>query len=169
MTIFNSVYKSFTPPIQWYIPQMTANTQDWFTATCSTQLNSWFQPRRAFYESQDSEDLAFHSNSIGSWNWAWSEIQMPDTIIVTNLKIRARNADSIGNLRPMQAFTLKGSNDWSTWTEIYSASWLSWSIWEIKEWDITGQNTAYTYLKLEIQASSSYVAFDCWNVAWTVS
>lgn len=157
-----------TPSI-WYIPQMTANTQDGFTATSSTLLNSWFQPRMAFYESQGSENIAFHSNSVGSWNRAWSEIQMPNSIIVSKLKIWARKNVNDYDLRPISAFNLLGSNDWSNWTNIYSESWLSWTVWEVKEWDITGQNTAYSYLKLEIQATNTYVAFDCWNVAWTVS
>lgn len=168
----NMVEKQIRPATSiWYIPQMTANTQDGFTATSSTLLNSWFQPRMAFYESQGSETIPFHSNSVGSLNRAWSEIQMPNSIIVSKLKIWARKNVNDYDLRPISAFNLLGSNDWSNWTNIYSESWLwsSWTVWEVKEWDITGQNTAYTYLKLEIQANRQYVAFDCWNVAWTVS
>lgn len=164
----NGVEKQVRPDtIENYIPQMTANTQDWFTATSSTQLGSSFQPRDAFYVSEEwGTSYPFHSNSIGAWNRAWSEIQMPNSIIVSKLTIWARKNEDTYNLWEIRAFNLLWSNDWSTWTNIYSESWLwsSWTIWEVKSWDITGQTTAYQYLKLEVQANRQYVAFDFWNI-----
>lgn len=153
-----------------YVPQMTANTQDWYTATCSTQLSSDFYAWMAFYVSTQWSSYSFHSNAIWSWNRWWSQIQLPKWIIVNKIEIWARKNESSSNLRPIGAFSLKWSNDWSTWTEIKAVSWLwsSWSIWSVQSWNITGQTTAYTYLKLEVQAYSSYVAFDYWNIDWVV-
>lgn len=154
-----------------YVPQMTANTQDWYTATSSTQLSD-VQPWMAFYVSTQwgSPTYGFHSNAIWSWNRWWSQIQLPKWIIVNKIEIWARRNESSTNLRPIGAFSLKWSNDWSTWTEIKAVSWLwsSWSIWSVQSWNITGQTTAYTYLKLEVQAYSTYVAFDYWNIDWVV-
>lgn len=164
----NGVEKQVRPGItENYIPQMTANTQDGFTATSSSQLSSWFQPRYAFYVSEEwGIDYSFHSNNIGAWNRAWSEIQMPNSIIVSKLTIWARKNVNSYDLWEIRAFNLLWSNDGSTWTNIYSESWLwsSWTVWEVKSWDITGQTTAYQYLKLEVQANRQYVAFDFWNV-----
>ena len=155
-----------------YVPQMTANTQDWFTATCSSQLNSSFQPRNAFFVSEEwGTNYCFHSNGIGAWNRAWSEIEMPNSIVVSKVTIWARKNEASVNLWEIRAFNLLGSNDGSNRTNIHSESWLwsSWTIWEVKEWNITWQTAAYTYLKLEVQANRSYVAFDFWNISGRVS
>lgn len=163
----NGVEKQVRPDttINNYIPQMTANTQDGFTATSSWQYR--WDPRYAFYVSTEwGTDYPFHSPSIGAWNRAWSGIQMPNSIIVSKLTIWARKNVSTYDLWEIRAFNLLWSNNWSTWTNIYSESWLwsSWTVWEVKSWNITGQTTAYKYLKLEVQANRQYVAFDFRNI-----
>lgn len=154
-----------------YVPQMTVNTQDGYTATSSTQIWGDAQAWCAFFVStQWGTDYPFHSPSIWAGNWAWSEIQLPEWIVVNNIEIWARKNESTSNLRPIAAFSLKWSNDWNTWTELKTVSWLwnSWSIWSVQNWDIEWQTTAYTYLKLEVQAKNSYVAFDYWNINWVL-
>ena len=148
------------------IPQMTQSPQDWFIATCSTQLSSGFAWWNAFFVStQWWTNYCFHSNQIGAWNWWWSMIQLPRKAKPTHLEIGARKNETSNNLRPIRAFELQGSNDWTNFTTIFSQSWLwnSRSIGSVKSWDFTNNNS-YLYFRLRVQANSSYVAFDYWNI-----
>ena len=82
-----------------YVPQMTADTQDWYTATCSTQLSSNFSAWDAFFVStQWWTDHCFHSSNIWSWNRWWSQIQLPKWIIVNKIEIWARKNESSTNV-----------------------------------------------------------------------
>ena len=172
MYIWNQKVRPTNISVENYVPQMTANTQDWFTATCSTQINSSFQPRHAFFVSTEwGTNHEFHSSNIWSWNRAWSEIELPEAITVNKVTIWARkNVDSY-NVREIRAFNLLGSNDGNTWTNIHSESWLwsDWNVGTVLDWNITWQTDSYTYLKLEIQANRQYVSFDFWNISWTIA
>ena len=160
MPIFNTEYKSYKPPVL-PIPSMTANTQDWYTASASS-LYSWWQPYGAF-----NSGGSFHSAYIGNASWAYSQIQMPWTAIVTKLTVTSR-ADDQNNPQYPASLYLQWSNDWSNWTNIWSTitPWFT-AINQTKSWDITGETTGYSYLRLNLQAGSSwYVAIKNWNMEW---
>ena len=156
-----------------YFPEMNSNTQDGFTATAST-LYSGYYPYYAFYNytGTTTPERVFHSTQINAWNTAYSMIQCPNSIQPTKIKIASRVADSRVNQRPIRAFTLQGSNDWTNFTDIITQTWLQDSRWSyitsnVLEWSITN-SSKYTYFKLVVTANSNYVAFNYWNIDWII-
>ena len=151
------------------IPQMTQNSQDWYIATESTQLSSDFQPWYAFYKSIQWQSYdpnpCFHSPSIWSWNRAWSMIELPRKSKPNKILIGARRNETSANLRPIGAFELQWSNDWTNFTTIFSKSWLwnTWSIWSDQQRTFENNNS-YKYFRLRVQAYQQYVSFDYWNL-----
>lgn len=157
-----------------YFPEMNSNTQDGFTATSSSLLNSTYIPYFAFlnrtWSPQAQPDKVFHSSSIWSWVVAWSQIQCPQKIQPTKIRIASRKADISGNQRPIRAFTLKWSNDWTNYTSILTQTGLQNSRWSyttsnVLERDIPTSD-AYQYLRLEVTSNGNYVAFNYWNIDW---
>ena len=146
------------------IPQMLSTTQDGFTASTNSQHSAGTQPsgRGAFFVStQGGTNHCRHSMQIGAGNRAYSQIQLPKKSIAKHLEIGARKNETSGNLRPIRAFTLQGSNDGTNFTTIKSVDNLgnSWSIGSIQRRDLDN-STSYLYYRLNVQANSSYVAFD---------
>lgn len=166
----NGVEKQVRPisvQVNDYIPVMDSNSQDWFTASGSNTLWGTDEAWLAFHPSVEwGTDYTWHSPSIWNKQWVYTQIHMPDSIIVNWITIWARKNWSwwSQNARPIYWFKLEWSNDWTNRTEIHSETALSWTRWEVKDWTITGQTTAYTWLKLNVQSTNRYVAFDFWNV-----
>lgn len=159
-----------------YFPEMNSNTQDGFTATSSSLLNNTYYPYFAFFNWQGgtaaTTDKVFHSSSIWSWAVAWSQIQCPVKVQPTKIRIASREVSQSVNQRPIRAFTLKGSNDWTNYTSILTQTGLQNSRWSyttsnVLERDIPTSD-AYQYLRLEVTANSSYVAFNYWNIDWII-
>ena len=150
------------------IPQMTSASQDWFIASTDSQHQAWTAPSwfwAFFVSTQWWTNYCWHSLQIWAWNRAYSQIELPISSAATYLEIWARKNESSNNLRPIRAFELLWSNDWTTFTSIFSQSnlWSSWSIWSVKHWTFTNTKR-YKYYRLRMQAHQQYEAIDYWNI-----
>ena len=162
-------YNPWPTAVTNYIPQMVSNSQNGYIATSSEQFES--RPAYdAFYVETVSwsNEKQFHSTKIYAGNTARSQIQCPDNITVTKIKIASRKADTSINQRPIRAFTLQWSNDWTNFTDLLTQTNLASTRWNYstsneQERTVT-TNTAYQYYKLVVTANGDYVAFNYWNI-----
>lgn len=150
------------------IPQMTSASQDWFIASTNSQHSAWTSPTwwgAFFVSTQWGTNHCWHSQQIWAWSRAYSQIKLPKKSVARHLEIWARKNETATNLRPIRAFTLQGSNDWTNFTTIKSVDGLgsSWSIGSIKTRDLDN-STSYLYYRLNVQAHQQYVAFDYWQI-----
>jgi hypothetical protein len=172
---FDSTRSDYWIVYEIIFPQMSSDSEWWYTATSSSLLNSSYHPYFAFYNwtwSMITNDPVFHSSKILAWNTAYSMIQCPNSIQPTKIKIASRVADNQTNQRPIRAFTLQWSNDWTNFTDIITQTWLQNSRWSystsnVLEWDIAN-SSRYTYFKLIVTANDNYVAFNYWNIDWNI-
>lgn len=154
--------------IQWevnnYIPTLTSTSSDWFVCSSSSLLTSNFHAWDCFDNNTGTE---LHSSNIGNWNWGYSQIEMPEWIIVTKLWVQSKTSSS-SNIQLPKAFYLQWSNDWSNWTNIGSQVNNPFTAYyQTYELTITWETTAYKYLKLNLQAWGTwYFAISAWNVDW---
>jgi len=157
------IYKGWgTPtPVSDYFPTMTANTQDWFTASSSATLGN----APAYYAFETAHD--FHSSSIWNLNWAWSEIVLPSPFAVNEITACSRAYDNYNPQLPAQ-FVLEGTNDGDYYVTLLTVSAPFSAANQEKTWSVSN-TTPYNRYRLRLQAWSSwYVAIRNWNIDWVV-
>ncbi len=148
-------------PVSDYIPTMTSNTQDWFSATSSTTLGN----TPAYYAFETAYD--FHSTSIGSWGRAWSEIRLAAPVAVNELTVCSRAYDSNIPQLPAQ-IVLEGTRDGGSYDTLLTVSSPFSSAAQVETWTVNN-TTPYQRYRLRLQAwGSGYVAIRNWNIDWVV-
>ena len=135
------------------IPVLTSNSQHWYIVTATTDL-WWGQSGRTAFDGAWND---WHSTNIGSWWIAYIQIQLPTASTATQLFFKARVWDP-NNRQPATTITLQWSNNGSTWTQLFTQPWLSWTLWQERTFTITSP-WSYLYYKINMTASSTwYVA-----------
>lgn len=135
------------------IPNMTSNTTPSGVCSGSSVYNASYDYYKPFDGTNSSATDCWHSQSGTS---AWLQYQSASPFAVKKMSVRNINGGAVGY---DYTFTLKGSNDGSTFTDLVCSgnSWTATSN-TLHEFVVTN-STAYSYYRLVVntQTSNPYV------------
>lgn len=144
------------PGVSWYsdeyiIPVMSANEQDGYVASAKTEFSSTYAACKAFDRTSNdcwacSDEDKTNSNKECN---VWLQIQLPTAEVFNLLNIVSRQ--SLNSQAP-SSFTLKGSNDNETWTDLLTV--INESTYSDKTWNFEN-STAYSYYRIDIVKTNS--------------
>lgn len=140
------------------LPTCVANTgnPDGSTCSASSTVGAGFEAFRAFdggVGKPDSLMGRWAAASLGTAEWVQRQFSSAKTV----RRYAIRGYYDTGSSAPANnpgTFTLKGSNDGTSWTTLDSQSSQSWSAFEVKYFTIASPN-AYTYYRLDITATGT--------------
>lgn len=128
---------------------MTSESSDEWEISASGNYGTYY-PWKAFDGKTTPTNLCWKGNSGSSWWIQWQNKQKQ--VLVQRLKIIGADAT---DLNPVLAFTLQGSDDGSTWSDIYTASGLSWMTnSESKEFTFANSKSYYYHRLANITATN---------------
>lgn len=153
-----SSYASFKG-VDWYedeylVPVMSDNSQDGYVASAKSSFDSSYQPWKAFDRTNNSGNDCWACSDADKTNSnkecnVWLQIQLPTAEVFNLLNIVSRQ--SINSQAP-SSFTLKGSNDNETWTDLLTV--INESTYSDKTWNFEN-STAYSYYRIDIVKTNS--------------
>lgn len=128
---------------------MTSESSDEWEISASGNYNGYY-PWKAFDGITDPMTNCWTGNSGSSWWIQWQNKQKQ--VLVQRLKMTV--ADSLSQ-QAVLSFTLQGSDDGNTWTDIHSESGLSWTTnGESKEFTFANSKSYYYHRLANITAPS---------------
>lgn len=128
---------------------MTSESSDEWEISASGNYGTYY-PWKAFDGKTTPTSLSWKGNNGSSWWIQWQNKQKQ--VLVQRLKIIGADAT---DLNPVLAFTLQGSDDGSTWSDIYAASGLSWMTnSESKEFTFANSKSYYYHRLANITATN---------------
>ena len=150
-----SSYASFKG-VNWYeeeylVPVMDSNEQDGYVASAKSYFDNNYAPWKAFDRTSNdcwacSDEDKTNSNKECN---VWLQIQLPTAQVFNSLNIVPRQ--SLSSQAP-NSFTLKGSNDDETWTDLLTV--INESTYSDKTWSFEN-STAYSYYRIDIVKTNS--------------
>ncbi|WP_051263153.1 discoidin domain-containing protein [Tuberibacillus calidus] len=126
------------------VPIMTDYTNGEITITESSNAGAGFEAWRAFDGISNNDNLAWAANTYTGWLQV--DFGEENKINIIGFSYTARGSHYKTSAT---AFTLQGSNDGSTWVDIYSQNGLSWSLFETKTFKFDNQES-YRYYRLNV-------------------
>lgn len=128
---------------------MTSESSDEWEISASDNYGAYY-PWKAFDGITDPMTNCWTGNSGSSWWIQWQNKQKQ--VLVQRLKMTV--ADSLSQ-QAVLSFTLQGSDDGNTWTDIHSESGLSWTTnGESKEFTFANSKSYYYHRLVDITAPS---------------
>lgn len=128
---------------------MTSESSDEWEISASGNYGAYY-PWKAFDGITDPRTNCWTGNSGSSWWIQWQNKQKQ--VLVQRLKMTV--ADSLSQ-QAVLSFTLQGSDDGNTWTDIHSESGLSWTTnGESKEFTFANSKSYYYHRLADITAPS---------------
>lgn len=128
---------------------MTSESSDEWEISASDNYGAYY-PWKAFDGITDPMTNCWTGNSGSSWWLQWQNKQKQ--VLVQRLKMTV--ADSLSQ-QAVLSFTLQGSDDGNTWTDIHSESGLSWTTnGESKEFTFANSKSYYYHRLVDITAPS---------------
>jgi len=152
---------------------LTADSSNGYVASASsTQNSSAFQAFKAFdLQTLDYDGSAhnfWHSTNTGNnYNSSsgvylgststtvsgvavlgeWIQLQLPQSIVLSSFIITPRRDDVYDSRAPTD-FVIAGSNNGSTWTQVYSTSGITWGSELPRDFAVSGTPSSYSYYRL---------------------
>ena len=130
---------------------MTSESSDEWEISASGNYSAYY-PWKAFDGNTDSDTVCWVGNSGSSWWLQWQN--KTKQILVQKLRIQG-TASAALHQQAVKSFTLQGSDDGSTWFDLYTASGLTWSSsYEWKEFTFSNSKSYYYHRLSNITAPS---------------
>lgn len=135
-----------------FVPKLSSNNQNGYMLLASSTSQG------EAYKLFDQSLSTYGGGDISDGEWSLL-IQLPESTIVRGLELVAPQSDNYNNYydRMPYAFSIQGSADNSTWTNIKTIL-LGSNYWkkssQIGQWDIEN-NTAYRYYRLVVTATAN--------------
>lgn len=166
---------------------MTANSQNGYTASASSVRVSFEQPFNLFSTTLLLFSTAYTSaqtyNNTGAYTGAvsttiaspsstyfgeWVQLQVPTAFILRRFAVVSRPAFSV---RSPVDFVVLGSNNGSTWTELFRITGVPWlsTNYEPIFWSISSPTTAFSYYRLAVNRIGNGGLFLNFNGWWLFS
>lgn len=133
---------------------MTSGSSDEWEITASGYYSDNYPPWEAFDEVKGSNvDCWTGNNTASSWWLQWKNKKKQ--VLVQRLRIQGTSSNDIAQ-QAITSFVLQGSDDGSTWLDIYSASGLTWGSagYEWKEFTFSNNKSYYYHRLANIKATS---------------
>ena len=130
---------------------MTSASSDEWEISASGNYGTYY-PWKAFEGVTDSDVDCWTGNSGSSWWLQWQNKQKQ--VLVQRLRIQGTSSGSIAQ-QAITSFILQGSDDGSTWTDLYTASGLTWTTgYEWKEFSFSNSKSYYYHRLANITSTS---------------
>jgi len=142
--ICNSTY--FESVLNVKVPTMTSNTTPSGVASASREYynGSIHDTYRAYWAFDGRTDYPWSPESAGSFSTDWLQYKFPAGHTCKKMKLQILNGFNV-----LKTFTLKGSNDGSSWTTIYTGSMSNNKDGNPQYFIIPNNNTQYQYYRLD--------------------
>lgn len=131
---------------------MTSESSDEWEISASGNYGAYY-PWKAFDGITNSTANCWTGNSGSSWWIQWQNKQKQ--VFVQKLRIQGTNSGDIAQ-QAITSFILQGSDNGSTWFDLYTASGLTWSSagYEWKEFTLSNSRSYYYHRLANITATS---------------
>jgi len=133
------------------VPKMTSNSLPEGEASASTELSTTYQAYKAFNGTTTDADDCWHSKSTTS---GYIRYKFDNPICIKKVVMQNRNSTDATKLSAPKDFTIRVSNDASTWTELGSFSNSNNTSSAETSYDVASNSGYFTYAEMTITTSN---------------